>query len=124
MASSRESTVLQTPASHPLLPFDVELLIVPHLIEVSKRAQERLAPLATVSETWQRIVEKHTFQDIKLGVQDFPAFERFVQKEQLQLVKSITLEIRGTIYVYKHEGCDCDTIRRDFPDIISSTTAL
>ncbi|PNP79379.1 hypothetical protein FNYG_07214 [Fusarium nygamai] len=124
MASSPDTTALQTPASRPRLPFDVELFIVRDLIEVYKHDERRLAPLATVSETWQRIVEKHTFQDIKLGVQDFLAFEKFVQSGRLQLVKSITLEVRGGIYVNGHEGCDCDTIQKNFPDIISSTTAV
>ncbi|KAG5748469.1 hypothetical protein H9Q69_007946 [Fusarium xylarioides] len=92
MASSPDTTVLRTPVSHPRLPFDVELLIVHDLIEVYKRAQKRLAPLATVSETWQRIVEKHTFQYLRLGEQDLLDFGKFVHRGRLQLVKSITLD--------------------------------
>ncbi|KAF5662082.1 regulatory CAT8 [Fusarium denticulatum] len=92
--------------------------------ELYKHDEERLEPLATISETWQRIVEKHTFQDFNLGVPDLLGFQWFVKRGQLQLVKSITLKVPARIYVNEHEYGVCDTIQRNFPDIISSTTVL
>ncbi|KAF5621982.1 hypothetical protein F52700_10857 [Fusarium sp. NRRL 52700] len=73
------------------VPFDVELLIVNNLIELYKGSHRRLAPLATVSRTWQYIVEKQTFRDLKLSVEDLYLFDDFIQKERLQFLKSIDL---------------------------------
>jgi hypothetical protein len=122
MASSTHSTTLQTPASHPRLPFDVELLIIRDLIEVYKHDEKRLAPLATVSGTWQRIVEKHTFLNFKLSVQELPVFQGFVQRGRLQLIKSITLKVRTS--PSWHEDCDWYIFQNILSNLVSSTTAI
>ncbi|KAF5590045.1 regulatory CAT8 [Fusarium pseudoanthophilum] len=84
--------------------------------------EERLAPLATVSETWQRIVEKHTFQNFRLSVQELPVFQSSVQRGRLQLVKSITLKVRTS--PSWHEDCDWDIFQNILSSVVSSTTAI
>ncbi|KAF5564976.1 hypothetical protein FNAPI_1860 [Fusarium napiforme] len=105
-----------------VLPFDVELFIVNDLIELYKHDEKRLTPLATVSETWQRIVEKHTFQNFKLSVQELPVFQSLVQRGRLQLVKSITLKVRTS--PSWHEDCDWDVFQNILSSVISSTAAI
>ncbi|KAF5698727.1 hypothetical protein FMUND_15034 [Fusarium mundagurra] len=122
MASTPDPTTLWIPASHSRLPFDVELFIVNDLIQLYKHDEGRLAPLATVSETWQRIVEKHTFRDFKLTVHELPVFQSFVQRGRLQLIKAITLEVRtGPSW---HEDCDWNIFQNILSSVVSSTTAI
>ncbi|KAF5647363.1 regulatory CAT8 [Fusarium sp. NRRL 25303] len=93
MASSPETTASSVSTPHHTLPFDVEIMIVNELIELYNSTDKRLAPLATVSETWQRIVEKHTFQDLRLSERDLLAFERGYQMN----IEPTNLELLGLI---------------------------
>ncbi|KAF4440858.1 hypothetical protein FACUT_3176 [Fusarium acutatum] len=122
MAFPPDTTASWIPASRPTLPFDVELFIVNDLIELYKSTHKRLATLATVSRTWQCIVEKHTFQDLKLKVQELPVFQKFVQRGRLQFVKSITLRVRGGLSCYG--VCDWSILPNIFSSVVSSTTAI
>jgi len=123
MASSPDTTTSSTHASHHTLPFDVEIIIVNDLIELYKSTGYRLAPLATVSETWQRIVEKHTFQDLRLSEHDLLVFGRYTHSGRARLVKSITLKVIRIIPL-RLQASDWTFIRSIFPSVLSSTTAI
>ncbi|CVK91273.1 uncharacterized protein FMAN_09416 [Fusarium mangiferae] len=122
MASSPETTALSVSTPHHTLPFDVEIIIVNDLIELYKSTDKRLAPLATVSETWQRLVEKHTFQDLRLSERDLLAFERYTHSERLQLVKSITLKVIRV--VPSRRSRDWNSLPSFFHHVVSTTTAI
>lgn len=122
MASPPETTASSVPASHSSLPFDVEIIIVNDLIELYKRTDKRLAPLATVSETWQRIVEKHTFQDLRLSERDLLAFERYTHSGRLRSVKSITLKVIRV--VPSRRSRDWNSLPSFFHHVVSTTTAI
>ncbi|KAI1050293.1 hypothetical protein LB506_001903 [Fusarium annulatum] len=120
--SSPETTASSVSTPHHTLPFDVEIIIANDLIELYKRTGKRLAPLATVSETWQRLVEKHTFQDLRLSERDLLAFERYTHSERLQLVKSITLKVIRV--VPSRRSRDWNSLPSFFHHVVSTTTAL
>lgn len=122
MPSSPETTASSVSTPHHTLPFDVEIIIANDLIELYKRTGKRLAPLATVSETWQRLVEKHTFQDLRLSERDLLAFERYTHSERLQLVKSITLKVIRV--VPSRRSRDWNSLPSFFHHVVSTTTAL
>ncbi|KAL7757400.1 hypothetical protein ACKLNR_011927 [Fusarium oxysporum f. sp. zingiberi] len=99
--------------------------IVNDLIELYKNAQhpsKRLAHLATVSRTWQRLVEEHTFQDLRLTATDLAVFQKYVHSERRPFVKSIILRVSGGL---TWPGSVDWTILPDFfSGVIMSTTAI
>lgn len=122
MASSPETTASSVSTPHHTLPFDVEIMIVNELIELYKSTDKRLAPLTTVSETWQRIVEKHTFQDLRLSERDLLAFERYTHSGRLRFVKSITLKVIRV--VPSRRSRDWNSLPSFFHHVFSTTTAI
>ncbi|KAM0075838.1 hypothetical protein ACKRZS_012044 [Fusarium odoratissimum] len=125
MESLPDTTALWIPTSHTSLHFDVQVGIVNDLIELYKNAQhpsKRLAHLATVSRTWQRLVEEHTFQDLRLHIRDLAVFQKYVHSERRPFVKSIILRVSGGLI---WPGSVDWTILPDFfSGVIMSTTAI
>lgn len=125
MGSFPDTTALWIPKSHKSLHFDVQVGIVNDLIELYKNAQhpsKRLAHLATVFRTWQRLVEEHTFQDLRLTVGDLAVFQKYVHSERRPFVKSIILRVSGGLI---WPGSVDWTILPDFfSGVIMSTTAI
>ncbi|ENH62159.1 hypothetical protein FOC1_g10015120 [Fusarium oxysporum f. sp. cubense race 1] len=125
MESLPDTTALWIPTSHTSLHFDVQVGIVNDLIELYKNAQhpsKRLAHLATVSRTWQRLVEEHTFQDLRLTATDLAVFQKYVHSERRPFVKSIILRVSGGL---TWPGSVDWTILPDFfSGVIMPTTAI
>ncbi|TVY61379.1 hypothetical protein Focb16_v013187 [Fusarium oxysporum f. sp. cubense] len=125
MESLPDTTALWIPTSHTSLHFDVQVGIVNDLIELYENAQhpsKRLAHLATVSRTWQRLVEEHNFQDLRLTVADLAVFQKYVHSERRPFVKSIILRVSGGL---TWPGSVDWTILPDFfSGVIMSTTAI
>ncbi|KAF4958461.1 hypothetical protein FGADI_2383 [Fusarium gaditjirri] len=92
------------------------------LYKSARSPRTRLAHLATVSRTWQRIVEQHTFRDFILDAPELPVFQKYVRSERLRFVRSITLRVRGG--VSGRWIADWTILRNIFSGMIMSTTAI
>jgi hypothetical protein len=63
--------------------------------ELAKRV--KLAPLATISTEWQKIVESHLFSSLWIESEDWETFlELLARRERRKYVKYITLTISGS----------------------------
>jgi hypothetical protein len=78
------------------VPPEIELYIVQALIETHKRSKKptfRLSTFATVSKTWQSLIEKETYNHIKITSHELGSFKKYVRSYRKLLVKHILLEI-------------------------------
>ncbi|PNP79380.1 hypothetical protein FNYG_07215 [Fusarium nygamai] len=78
------------------VPREIELYIVQALIDTHKRSKKptfRLSTFATVSKTSQSLIEKETYNHIKITSHELGSFKHHVRSYRKLLVKHILLEI-------------------------------
>ncbi|KAF5590808.1 uncharacterized protein FSUBG_10672 [Fusarium subglutinans] len=96
--SSPTTAVVRPTASCTMtrVPPEIELCIVQALIETHKRSKKpgfRLSTFASVSKTWQALIEKETYHHIKIAPHELDSFKHHVRSYRKLLVKHILLEI-------------------------------
>ncbi|KAF5651917.1 hypothetical protein FCIRC_13074 [Fusarium circinatum] len=93
---SPTTPVVRSMALRTRVPPEIELCIVEALIETHKRSNTpafRLSTFASVSRTWQALIEKETYHHIKIAPHELDSFKQHVGSYRKLLVKHIVLEI-------------------------------
>ncbi|KAF5581835.1 hypothetical protein FPCIR_9943 [Fusarium pseudocircinatum] len=93
---SPTTVVVQSTSPCTRVPPEIELYIVQALIETLKRSKKptfRLSTFATVSKTWQSLIEKETYNHIKIASHELDSFKHHVRSYRKLVVKHILLEI-------------------------------
>ncbi|KAF5698726.1 hypothetical protein FMUND_15033 [Fusarium mundagurra] len=78
------------------IPPEIELYIVQALIETHKTSKKplfRLSTFASVSKTWRALIEKETYNHIKIASHELDTFKHHVRSYRKLLVEHILLEI-------------------------------
>lgn len=94
--SSPTTAVMCSTTLYARLPLEIELYVVQALIETHKRSEKPgfcLSTLASVSKPWQPLIERETFNHIKIASHELDLFKTRVRSYRTRLVKHILLEI-------------------------------
>lgn len=94
--SSPTTAVMCSTTLYARLPLEIELYVVQALIETHKRSEKPgfcLSTFASVSKPWQSLIERETFNHIKIASHELDLFKTRVRSYRTRLVKHILLEI-------------------------------